>query len=1086
MRRSRNGAPNTARAATASPAAEPGSQVSPFSLTGIQSNINIKVEVPGDAAEHEANRVADHIPAVSPSPQPTITPPLPPPAPAPAMSEKVRSQPAEASGKPESAPAAQPAAVTAKSGEAGVQPGEAGGKVETLLPAQPAAVTAKSGEVGAQPAEAGGKLESAAAAQPAVATAKSGEAGVHQAEAGSQQESASTMQPAPTQAKSAEPGEHHAEGGGKKESAPASAPQAPDQKVEAKSPKSDPAFLAVTQHVKKVATGQKGHAPASSKAAAAHAAVQSSSNEVPSRAAAKQTDEMDRQKPKPFNREAFKAALLKKIEDTAPKTLEAADDFKTNNNLNSVKSDLNGQVANEKKESQGPLTEKVEAKPDPSGIDPKPSTPLPPPETGAPPQIAAAGAAPKPASNQDISLDAGPKELDRQMAESQVTEEQLKDSNEPDFQDALAQKKDVEKQSVAAPQAYRAQEPQLLHAAQAEAQTLATKGTLGMHGTRAHAFGTVAGHQADAKTEEETQRLKIFGDIDGIYQTTKSQVEARLKKLDTDVSSTFDAGAAAAQSAFEDYVDVHMSAYKKARYDRIGGGLLWAKDKLFGLPDAVDAFYQEGHDLYVSRMDTLIDQIAALVETGLNEAKDLIAAGRASIQTYLAGLPAAEQETGRKSGGIQGKFDSLEQSVTDKQGELIDSLAKKYNDNLKKVNDRIDEMKEENSGLVHKVAGAIKGVIVAIAHLKDMLLNVLSRAAAAIGMIIAHPIRFLGNLVDAGLLGFNNFKDHIVEHLKEGFMQWLFGAVAATGIQLPKSFDLPGILGLVLQVLGLTYPNIRARAVNILGEKVVQALETTAEIFKVLIKKGPMGLWDYIKDKLGNVLETVIESIKSFVMEKIIYAGIAWIIGLLNPASAFIKACKAIYDIVMFFVEHGNQILDLVNAIIDSITAIAKGQISQAAAFVEKSLARAIPVIIGFLASLLGVGGISEKIKDTIDIIRKPINEAIDWVINKAVSLAKAVGGLLGFGKGKEDEEKTVAGKDQKDERTEEQKLADLDSAMTEAGHLADNPEATAVTVTAGLAPIEKKYRLNMLELDPESGDKYEIVGGFSPTKKRR
>ena len=560
--------------------------MSPFSLTGIQSNINIKVEVPGDAAEHEANRVADHIPAVSPSPQPTITPPLPPPAPAPAMSEKVRSQPAEASGKPESAPAAQPAAVTAKSGEAGVQPAEAGGKVESAAAAQPAAVTAKSGEVGAQPAEAGGKLESAAAAQPAVATAKSGEAGVHQAEAGSQQESASTMQPAPTQAKSAEPGEHHAEGGGKKESAPASAPQAPDQKVEAKSPKSDPAFLAVTQHVKKVATGQKGHAPASSKAAAAHAAVQSSSNEVPSRAAAKQTDEMDRQKPKPFNREAFKAALLKKIEDTAPKTLEAADDFKTNNNLNSVKSDLNGQVANEKKESQGPLTEKVEAKPDPSGIDPKPSTPLPPPETGAPPQIAAAGAAPKPASNQDISLDAGPKELDRQMAESQVTEEQLKDSNEPDFQDALAQKKDVEKQSVAAPQAYRAQEPQLLHAAQAEAQTLATKGTLGMHGTRAHAFGTVAGHQADAKTEEETQRLKIFGDIDGIYQTTKSQVEARLKKLDTDVSSTFDAGAAAAQSAFEDYVDVHMSAYKKARYDRIGGGLLWAKDKLFGLPDA--------------------------------------------------------------------------------------------------------------------------------------------------------------------------------------------------------------------------------------------------------------------------------------------------------------------------------------------------------------------------------------------------------------------------------------------------------------------------------------------------------------------
>jgi hypothetical protein len=59
-----------------------------------------------------------------------------------------------------------------------------------------------------------------------------------------------------------------------------------------------------------------------------------------------------------------------------------------------------------------------------------------------------------------------------------------------------------------------------------------------------------------------------------------------------------------------------------------------------------------------------------------------------------------------------------------------------------------------------------------------------------------------------------------------------------------------------------------------------------------------------------------------------------------NPASAFIKACKAIYDIIMFFVEHGKEILALVNAIIDSITAIAKGALGAAAAFVENSLPR--------------------------------------------------------------------------------------------------------------------------------------------------
>ena len=843
----------------------------------------------------------------------------------------------------------------------------------------------------------------------------------------------------------------------------------------AKSAQNDPAFLAVVKNVKGAAAHQKAHASAGTKVAAAHAAVASPANEVPSKAAAKQTDEIDQEQPKPFNRAAFKAALLKKIEDTAPKTLKAADEFKTSNNLDTVKSDLNSQVASDKKESQGALAVKVAATPDSSGIEPLTAAPLTPEEAGAPPQVAAAGAAPKRAGDEEISLQSGPRELDRQMADASVTEEQLQDSNEPTFTGALAQKKDVEKQSVAAPQAFRTQEQGMLHAAQAEAQGITTKDANAMHGIKIGATGSVTQQQAQAKAQEEAERQRIFGEVERLYQDTKTKVEARLAQLDTDVNTAFDKGATAAQKGFEDYVDVHMRAYKKERYDGIGGGLLWAKDKLFGLPDDVNAFYLEGHDYYIADMDALIDQIAATVETGLNDAKGLVAAGKAAIQTFIAGLPQSSQKVGKQAAsGIESRFEALETSITDKQDQLIDSLAKKYNDSLQAVNSRIDEMKEENSGLVHKVAGAIKGVIQAIAHLKDLLLNVLSRAAAAIGLIIAHPIKFLEHLVDAGMRGFNNFRKNIVEHLKNGFMEWLFGAVAKAGIELPKTFDLSGILSLVLQLLGLTYANIRARAVNILGEKIVKGLETTAEVFKVLITKGPAGLWEFIKDKLAGLLDTVIDSIKTFIMEKVIIAGVTWLIGLLNPASAFVKACKAIYDIVMFFVEHGSQILDLVNAIVDSITAIAGGKIDQAADFIEKSLARAIPVIIGFLASLLGVGGISEKIKEVIDKIREPINEAIDWVINKAVGLAKGIGGALGLG-GKPDE------------RTEKEKEADLDKAIAEAQALQQAPNATEDQVRKGLPAIKKKYRMISLDLvvDSEEGSEetVHIAGQINPKK---
>ena len=83
----------------------------------------------------------------------------------------------------------------------------------------------------------------------------------------------------------------------------------------------------------------------------------------------------------------------------------------------------------------------------------------------------------------------------------------------------------------------------------------------------------------------------------------------------------------------------------------------------------------------------------------------------------------------------------------------------------------------------------------------------------------------------------------------------------------------------------------------------------------------------------------------------------------------------------MFFVEHASQILALVNAIIDSVSAIVKGNITAAAARVENALAKAIPVAIGFLASLLGLGDPSKPVKETIEKAQSPVNKAIDWVI---------------------------------------------------------------------------------------------------------
>ena len=121
-------------------------------------------------------------------------------------------------------------------------------------------------------------------------------------------------------------------------------------------------------------------------------------------------------------------------------------------------------------------------------------------------------------------------------------------------------------------------------------------------------------------------------------------------------------------------------------------------------------------------------------------------------------------------------------------------------------------------------------------------------------------------------------------------------------------------------------------------------------------------MWEKLVETLGNVKEMILEKVKDFVITKIITtAGITWLIGLLNPAAAFIKACKLIYDIVMFFVNNAARIVKFVNIVIDSVADIVRGNISGVVDKINNALGPdMVPIIIGFLA-MIGLGGIGER-----------------------------------------------------------------------------------------------------------------------------
>ncbi|HEY9802999.1 MAG TPA: DUF4157 domain-containing protein, partial [Leptolyngbyaceae cyanobacterium] len=721
------------------------------------------------------------------------------------------------------------------------------------------------------------------------------------------------------------------------------------------SPEEDPGFQAVVNTTKEVAHQKKKHAPAEKKAGEAQAAAEPPGNEVDSKAQANQVGEMEQAQTPAFDAAAFKAKLMQRIADMAPKTLEEADNFKNNNQLDSVKGELSGQVKEEQKATQEPLEEKTKEKPDTSGIEAKQVTPLSKTEPGTPPSgVGAEQAAPKSKGQGEVEapLQADSQQLDQQMSEADITEEQLANSNEPQFQEALAAKKEAKTNAVEAPPKYRQQEQDILANAQATAQTTAKQHLDAMHNSRSQNLGQVADHQVGAKGKDEQARAKVAGDINKIYEKTKGKVEKTLSELDGQVIQAFDSGAAEAKKAFEDYVGKRMEEYKSDRYSGFWGPGKWLKDKLFGMPSEVNAFYEEGRNLYIKQMDGVINNVVGIISQGLTQAKAEIAAGKQEIQNYVNKLPQDLKGVGQQAAAdIESKFAELEQTVDSKQDELIDTLAQKYQENLDAVDARIEEMKAANQGLVQKALNFIVGVIKTIIELTKMLLEVLARVAGVVGQILKDPIGFLGNLIQAVKQGFLNFMKNIGKHLQAGLIGWLTGTMAEAGIQLPEKFDLKGIFSLAMQLLGFTYEVIRAQAVKRLGENKVSRLEQTVEVFRVLASQGIAGMWQFVQDRLGDLNTLVVEPIKNFVIEKVITAGIEWILSLLTPASAFIKAAKAIYEIVKFFIERAGQIADLINAILDAIGAIAAGSIDQAVKGVENALAKSLPVVISFLAS---------------------------------------------------------------------------------------------------------------------------------------
>ncbi|MFE1359618.1 hypothetical protein [Streptomyces harbinensis] len=755
-------------------------------------------------------------------------------------------------------------------------------------------------------------------------------------------------------------------------------------------------------------------APTAESRAAQDAAV-APPDDRQAQAKTQQAEKMNAAEPGDFDKAAFIAAVNQAVEAQAPKNLDEADKFSDSGNADRIKDEVDGKVADGKDTSSEDIATATGETPDTSNTTEKDVTPLtadqPPGNPGAP---NAGDAVPDRQPEEVTDFSEGQRDTEQRMAEADVTEEQLARGNEPDFDHALAEKKQGEEETAAAPAQARAAENTELQTAKSGAAAAGAQAMAGLTATREATGRQVDSGKTETKSADEQKREQVTATLQKVFDRTKTDVEKILDSLDGKVDTQFTNGEKRARDAFTADHERRMKAYKDKRYSGLRGKARWVKDKFAGLPEEANGIYQESRKLYVNQMQGVISDIADTIGRELGRAKTRIGQGRAELQAEVGKLPADLRRFGEEAAqDFAGQFDDLETQVDEKSEQLVQDLAQKYTEALDAIDEEITALQEANKGLWDRVKDAVVGVIQTIIELTNALMGILAKAASAVSKIIKDPIGFLGNVVRYVGDGLNLFTANIEQHLKTGLVSWLLGTAVKTGLQIPAKFDAKGIVQLLASLLGLTWDTIRAKIVRKgVPDKAMATVEKSIPEAQALQREGPAGLTKEITGESGDLKKTILDDLKSYLIPTVIVAGIAWIVSLLTPASAFVRAVKGIIDIVTFIVTQAAQITDFMNAILDAVIAIADGAASGVPKLIESALSTSIPLLLGFLAALLGIGSLATKVRSVFQKVSRPVGRAIDKIITR---IAKAGKRIWSKTKGKpDDNSRDSAGLNQK------------------------------------------------------------------------
>jgi uncharacterized protein DUF4157 len=459
--------------------------------------------------------------------------------------------------------------------------------------------------------------------------------------------------------------------------------------------------------------------------------------------------------------------------------------------------------------------------------------------------------------------------------------------------------------------------------------------------------------ESEKEAADKKKELEKEQEDDSWWDRVASAIKKAVKAITAAIDFIF--------TKLREAVKTIIEKAKQAAIGLINAARNWVVDKLNKFRDwakqQVDTYLKDRFPGLAARINGAIDAAVDTAITGVNFVADTAIAG---VEALAKGLAAA-----------------------------LDKVLQVFQTALKAA------VQIAGAVLTGDFAEALRIAIQAACEIAGIdpqpIFDFIDRAAAQITNILKHPKEFLNNVMEAVAGGVRGFVKNIKKHLIGGLLGWLTGALSEVAITLPETFDVKGVFSLVMQILGLTYENIKAKVIKKFppAATVFSLVEKGFVIIKRLITEGPMALWEEAKAALSNLKEIVLGGIRSFVITTVIKEAVTWLLGLLNPAGALVKILKLIFDFVMFLVERFEQIKDFVVSVYNSVAAIASGSLGPAKAAVEDALARSLPVVIGLLASLAGLGGIGKTVKNIIGKVANPVHKVVDKVIDKIIAFVK-------------------------------------------------------------------------------------------------